>query len=334
MIMSILLKEIKNFFLFFFLNAPYDRVFFIEKKNYLKDFEKFLFNQNPKKNFIILSFENLNLKDINKKTITIESNFLRNLIFKTLNAKFLYASTPDLNNSVFVKSIYKTKYLYIQHSPVGLLNAYKENSFTNFDLIFCNSIYQKKDVLTINKKFKKKIKSWRQKIILKKVNLAQKSKNKTILIAPTWSTNFYRDEILDKLDNLNFDYEVTFRPHYMSILLNEISKQYFINSNFKEDFNSEFNITKYDLLISDWSGIYLEYLINTHKRPLLINTKEKKRNQIFHDEISIEKKLRNELAFQIEINELDKILTVVDQSINKNNKNNIEISKLKKIFYL
>ena len=332
--MNILLKEIKIFFSFFFLNNVYDRVFFIENKNYLKDFEKFLAHQNSKKKIIILSFENLNLNDIDQKNITIKNNFLRNLIFKTLNAKFVYTSTPDLDNSVFVKSIYKAKYLYIQHSPVGLLNAYKENSFINFDLIFCNSIYQKKDVLKINKTFKKKIKSWKQKIISNKINLAYKSKKKSILIAPTWSTDFYRDEILDKLESLSRYYEVTFRPHYMSILLNEISKQYLKNSNFKEDFNSEFNITEYDLLISDWSGIYLEYIINTQKKPLVINTDEKKRNQIFHEEISIEKRLRKEFAFQIEVNELDKILTVVEKSIDTNDKNNIELNQLKKIFYL
>ena len=47
--MNILLKEIKIFFSFFFLNNVYDRVFFIENKNYLKDFEKFLAHQNSKK---------------------------------------------------------------------------------------------------------------------------------------------------------------------------------------------------------------------------------------------------------------------------------------------
>ncbi len=59
-IMNILLKEIKIFFSFFFLNNVYDRVFFIENKNYLKDFEKFLAHQNSKKknnNFIFWKFK-------------------------------------------------------------------------------------------------------------------------------------------------------------------------------------------------------------------------------------------------------------------------------------
>ena len=37
-----------------------------------------------------------------------------------------------------------SKYFYIQHSPVGLLNAYKDHAFINFDLIFCNNVFQKK----------------------------------------------------------------------------------------------------------------------------------------------------------------------------------------------
>ena len=48
----------------------------------------------------------------------------------------------------------------------------------------------------------------------------------------------------------------------------------------------------------------------------------------------IEKRLRKEFAFQIEVNELDKILTVVEKSIDTNDKNNIELNQLKKIFYL
>ncbi len=217
---------------------------------------------------------------------------------------------------------------------MGLLNAYKEDSFINFDLIFCNSLSQKQDVLKINKHFKKKIRFWKQKIILEKINVETKTKPRTILIAPSWSTNFYTEEILNSLNKLNNNFEVTFRPHYMSILTNEISKKFLEESNFIEDFNSELNIVKFDFLVSDWSGIYLEYILNTGKKPLVINTKEKNRNELFINELGIEKKLRNEFTFQIEINNLDKIVDVVENSINSNLNKRIDLKKLKNIFYL
>ena len=320
--MILLLKDLKNFFSFFLFNNTYDRVFFIEKINYLKHFKSFLEHQNSKKLFIILAFENLNLTNYDNSTVIIHTNFVKSLIFKTLNTRYVYSTTPDLNNSIFVKNQKKnTKYLYIQHSPVGLLNAYKEDSFINFDLIFCNSLSQKQDVLKINKHFEK-------------INVETKTKPRTILIAPSWSTNFYTEEILNSLNKLNNNFEVTFRPHYMSILTNEISKKFLEESNFIEDFNSELNIVKFDFLVSDWSGIYLEYILNTGKKPLVINTKEKNRNELFINELGIEKKLRNEFTFQIEINNLDKIVDVVENSINSNLNKRIDLKKLKNIFYL
>ena len=38
-----------------------------------------------------------------------------------------------------------------------------------------------------------------------------------------------------------------------------------LNKNFNLDQSTQFNLLDYDLLISDWSGIYLEYLITKKK---------------------------------------------------------------------
>lgn len=106
----------------------------------------------------------------------------------------------------------------------------------------------------------------------------------------------------------------------------------FINQNFTIDKSSDFNIQNYDLLVSDWSGIYLEYLIQKRKKPLLINTKEKIRNTFFKNEISIEKKLRKEFSYQINLIDLNKIEEIVSLVIS--DENNISLDELKKIFYI
>lgn len=61
---------------------------------------------------------------------------------------------------------------------MGLLSAYNNYAFINFDLIFCNNIYQKKDILKINHFFKKKIKSWKQKIIIEEIKIKKNQKKK------------------------------------------------------------------------------------------------------------------------------------------------------------
>ena len=79
-----------------------------------------------------------------------------------------------------------------------------------------------KKLKKINKIFNKKIKCFRgpYKFIeyQKKINLIT-NKKKIILIAPTWSTNFYKKDlhykILKILKSKNIDF--VFRPHPMSI---------------------------------------------------------------------------------------------------------------------
>lgn len=333
--MSLFFKDLKIFLLFFLINKIYDRVFFIEKKNYVKDFKYFLSNQNlNKKKIIVIAFENLGKSKLfNIDIKVIEHKFFQNLIFQTLNAKYVYSSTPDLNYSIFVKNKKKnSKYFYIQHSPVGLLNAYNDYAFINFDLIFCNNIYQKQDILKINNFFKKKIKSWKQKIHIEEIKIKKNQNKKKILIAPTWSTNFYDKRILQSLNVLNYNFDVTFRPHFMSIKNEDFFYNSIINKNFILDKSANLKLEKYDLLISDWSGIYLEYLIQMRKKPVLINTKEKIRNNSFRNEISIEKKLRKEFSYQIDLIDLDKITETVLLAFSDNR--NISLEKLKKIFYI
>ena len=135
-----------------------------------------------------------------------------------------------------------------------MLNAYKDHAFINFDLIFCNNVFQKKNLINIKNFFGKKIKSWKQKILIEKINIKNNIKKK-ILIAPTWSTNFYDEQIIQHLNKLNNNFDVTFRPHFMS-LKNKVFRK-FLNKNFNLDQSTQFNLLDYDLLISDWSGIYL-----------------------------------------------------------------------------
>ena len=69
----------------------------------------------------------------------------RQLIFETLKLKYLYSSTPGLDDTYFKKSkVYNCKYIYLQHSPVGLINKYQKNAFNNFDVVQVINSFQKK----------------------------------------------------------------------------------------------------------------------------------------------------------------------------------------------
>ena len=57
-------------------------------------------------------------------------------------------------------------------------------------------------------------------------------------------------------------------------------------------------MSEYSDLISDWSGIYIEFCLIKNRKCYLINTKQKiLNNKIFFDHLTVEEKLRNELSY-------------------------------------
>ena len=81
------------------------------------------------------------------------------------------------------------------------------------------------------------------------------------LIAPTWNTDFYTLNLHTKIFKILKDLNKTFifRPHYMSLKLKELSLHDLNLDSKNIDLNSEVNFGNYNNLISDWSGIYIEF---------------------------------------------------------------------------
>ena len=80
------------------------------------------------------------------------------------------------------------------------------------------------------------------------------------MIAPTWGTSFFDDKI-HILIKKNIDLsknEIFIRPHLMSILKRNITNKELINENFNIS-TGKLNFNEFDILITDWSGIYIEF---------------------------------------------------------------------------
>ena len=134
-----------------------------------------------KKKIVIISFEDINQKIFcNDLIFVFKTNFFRQLVFLTLNLKYLYSSTPDLNKTIFVKSKFnKCKYIYLQHSPVSLTMIYRDKAFNEFDAVQVISRYQLKEMIEIKEKFNLNIKLIKSKylFIQKKIKLSLEKKS-------------------------------------------------------------------------------------------------------------------------------------------------------------
>lgn len=301
-------KDFFNFLKLLKKNNQKKICFFNESTFTFQYLEPYIKSKSKKKKILIVSFCDLIYNDRNITSITLKTNFFRELYFLTSKNKIIYSTTPDLDNSIFKRSKFqKNKYIYLQHSSVGLVKAYNDKAFIFFDAIQTTNKFQYKDVDYINHINDLKIRKFKSKYeIIKKINLSKNSEKKLdLLIAPTWSTNFYTSNFYHFLELLiKKSFKLKVRPHPMSIKKKEI------NINFLKKFGVEIDnslipdFSQTDNLISDHSGIFIEFMLNKKRKPILINTPEKNLSKKNLDIISFEKYLRDNYSIQTTFEEI------------------------------
>ena len=260
--------------------------FFCENKfilNYLSPYIK-----NKSKNnrpILIISLEEIK-HSFNKNIIIyiFHTNFFREIFFLTLKLKYLYSSTPDLENTIFKKTKFSNcKYIYIQHSPVSLNLIYKDGAFDNFDAIQTISKFQNMEIKEIIKKRNIKLKVFKSKYLyIKKIEVTSVTAEKIdLLVAPSWNTSFYKlnchKKLHDHLIKNSINYKL--RPHPMSFKRNEITTYELNKAGIKIDNTKLINFNSFNLLISDWSGIFIEYALLSNQKAFLIDTPKKIKNK-------------------------------------------------------
>ena len=286
-------KDLVFYILYKFKENNFDIGFFCENEfilNYLKPYIDI--KNKRKKLLLVISFDKIERELGDKIFIfTFKTNFFRELFFLTLKLKYLYSSTPDIDNTIFKKSKFSNcKYIYIQHSPVSLNLIYRESAFDNFDAIQTISKFQYNEIMEIIKKRNLKLKVFksRYRFIEKKINFSSASKKYDLLIAPSWNTNFFKlncHKILhDYLMNNSISYKL--RPHPMSFKKREISLKEINQMKIPLDNSKSINLNDFNFLISDWSGIFIEFALINKRKSFLINTSKKRNNLNYENYIN------------------------------------------------
>ena len=156
----------------------------------------------------------------------------------------------------------------------------------------------------------------------------QSSKQKKILIAPSWQEGNIVDTCLDLiLDNLgNRGYQITVRPHPQHVrhrkeYMEQLKHRYADNTDIviQTDFSSNSTVFEADLMITDWSGIAYEYAYTTQKPVLFINTPMKVMNPEYQkiDVVPLNISLRSEIGSSLDLNCLNEIGTYVEQLLDR-----------------
>lgn len=298
------LKEIRYFFsslniLIDLKNKKPKIIFFSENKSYQK-YSKYIMDSIYSICSDQIYYFSLDKEDkIENKRVKnyFVNSLLISFIFNNLKAQNIFLTVTDLGNNLIKKTKNIDKYIYYFHSPVSTTKNYTTKAFDNYDVIMCNGQFQIDEIRSREnlKKLKKKelIPSGYFYFDYLNENINQNINPKEILIAPSWNKNlgnFINENFIDLIKILiKKNYNVIFRPHPEHFkrsknILKKIKDQFSSESfNFDEDVDNIKSMEKAKCLITDSSGIAIEYMI-VFKRPVLyLDEFDKIHNSEFKD---------------------------------------------------
>ena len=311
-------------------------VFYSENKNSMLIFESLIdelvnvYNYNIC--YVTSSTNEPLLKTSNKKikTFCIGEGIARTKFFLNLKADILIMTMPDLETFHIKRSkVYPVHYVYIFHAMLSTHLVYQKGAFDHYDTIFCVGNYQIEEIRSAEKIYNLKPKRLVQFGYNHLDNLIEKYSNKDnssfneknsvqVLIAPGWGKNGIFEttveEIIDIL--LKARFKVILRPHPMTQKkskkkISYLDKKFSSNPNFilEQDITNFDSFSESDVMISDWSGVALEFAF-TFERPILyVDVPKKMHNPDFTDipHVPIEESIRNKIGIIISTSDIESI---------------------------
>ena len=244
-----------------------------------------------------------------------------------LEADVVVMTTPDLDNFYLKRSLMdkNVKYIYVPHDPASMHMGFREHSLDNFDAVFCTGPHIANEVRASEKFYgtkEKELIEFGYPLIENLITSCEAleenlGSRKQVLIAPSWQEDNLLDSCIeDLIDSIySNEYRIIVRPHpeymkrykpKMDMLVEKYQDKVGENLQFELDFSSNTSVYSSDILITDWSGIGIEYGFATLKPVVFINTKIKMENENYKN-IGIEPQeitLRNVLGVALEKNEI------------------------------
>ena len=244
-----------------------------------------------------------------------------------IEAKMVIMTTPDLDNYYIKRSFMQKdiEYIFIPHDPASMHMGFREHSLDNFDTVFCTGPHIAAEVRASEKVYGTKEKTLVEfgypliEDLVRSCEALPKEERarKQILIAPSWQEDNLLDSCIETLiDSLyGDDYKIIVRPHpeymkrfspKMDMLVEKYKDKQGEGLQFELDFSSNASVYSSDILVTDWSGIGIEFGFATLKPVVFVNTKIKMENPNYENIglVPQEVRLRNVLGLALDKEEL------------------------------
>jgi CDP-Glycerol:Poly(glycerophosphate) glycerophosphotransferase len=260
-------------------------VFYSEGKNYWNVFKPVIDELVKAKQPMVYLTSDNDDPGLNYNSELLDSHYLGSITYSIaclnkLKADTVVMTTPQLGVLMLKRSPHVRHYAHLLHAPTDI-HTYEKFAFDDFDSVFCSSTFQIENIRQLETQRKTTPKQLFETGCTyydsMDVQPRKQSKDKTILIAPTWGEKSFLkrcgEQVIEKV--LHAGYQVIFRPHPQSFisdkkLIESLLNKFTDNSSFVLDRapdNSE-SLAKASCMITDISGIIYDFAF-LYKKPVL-----------------------------------------------------------------
>ena len=293
-------------------------------------------------------------KNENIKVFYIGDSELEKMnFFLRLKARILIMTMPDLGAYHIKRSKeFPVHYIYTFHSMNSTHMEFQKDAFDQFDSIFCVGPYQVQELRATEQLYNLKQKNLVEcgyglldKLIKLRSSFSDeknffKNNKKNILIAPSWGKHNLLESMGIELVKILLDagYHVTVRPHPMTIRkwpkkIKAIKNEFDNEPNFEmeTDVSSFESIYSAYGLISDWSGIAIEYAFVCEMPVFYIDVSQKINNSSYKKIQCnpLEFSIRNLIGKIISPNDLSSLPKVIESTYEERNNFKTTIQKVR-----
>ena len=233
------------------------------------------------------------------RKFVIDEGHVRDWLFRNIETDVFVMTMPDLHQFQVKRSVHAVHYVYVQHSLVSLHMVYRKGAFDHYDTIFCAGPHHMREMRAMEAEFNLRPKRLvehgygRLDTILSQSRARPREEkpvgaHRHVLIAPSWGPegmieSGICESIVGQL--LRRQYRVTLRPHPQTLKfagdkVDAILTQHEGNPLFTRELNvvGQDTLHDSDVMISDWSGVALEYMLSLKKPVLYVDVPMKVNN--------------------------------------------------------
>ena len=275
-----------------------------------------------------------------RKFVTDEGH-VRDWLFRNFQTDVLVMTMPDLHQYQVKRSRHGVHYVYVQHSLVSFHMVYRTGAFDHYDTIFCAGPHHMREIRAMEAKFNLRPKRLVAHGYGRLDTLLSQSRGRRVqeipagsrghvLVAPSWGPEGMIESGIGESiagELLRRQYRVTLRPHpqthkFARSKVRAILTAHGGNPLFSHESNvvGQDSLFDSDVMISDWSGAALEYMLALKKPvlyvdlPMKVNNAEYRRIAMEPLESAIRKTGRSDI---LKLDEIHQVSEKIELLLNR-----------------